>query len=163
MRAKIDEDPSAYTLYRLDQLRKRYCCELKLTDVVLVLIRLEMATSFVIEWLIPSAFVPQLISSARNLDVGFYLNEHIVLITVNEEQIFLQLPDNHYDSSTLHAFHFLLLQGVYYILCILTISTWHNHIEIHNYHRTGLIVWFNYRIVRSIIESNNSSNTIIII
>ena len=52
-----------------------------------------MATSFVIEWLIPSAFVPQLISSARNLDVGFYLNEHIVLITVNEEQIFLQLPD----------------------------------------------------------------------
>lgn len=93
MRAKMDEDPSAYTLYRLDQLRKRYCCELKLTDVVLVLIRLEMATSFVIEWLIPSAFVPQLISSARNLDVGFYLNEHIVLITVNEEQIFLQFPD----------------------------------------------------------------------
>ena len=93
MKAKIDEDPSIYTLYQLDQLRKRYCCELKLTDVVLILIGLEMATSFVVEWLIPSAIVPQLIESAKQLDFGFYHNEHIVQITVDEKQIFLWLPD----------------------------------------------------------------------
>ena len=92
MRAKINRDPAAYTLYHLDQLRKRYCCELKLTDVVLVLIGLEMANSFIVEWIIPSALVPQLISSARKLDVGFYLNERMTQITVDEEQIFLWLP-----------------------------------------------------------------------
>ena len=42
LKAKIYEDPTTYTLYQLDQLRKRYCCELKLTDLVFVIIGLEM-------------------------------------------------------------------------------------------------------------------------
>ena len=41
LRARINENPSTYTLYELDQLRKRFCSELKLTDIVLVLIGLE--------------------------------------------------------------------------------------------------------------------------
>ena len=88
MQTKIDENPSEYTLYQLDQLRKRYCCELKLTDLVLVLIRLEESTSFIVEWIIPSALVPQLMESARNINLGFYLQEHILKVTVNEKQIF---------------------------------------------------------------------------
>ena len=93
MRAKIDEDPATYTLYELDQLRKRYCCELKLTDIVLVLIGLEMTNSFIAEWLIPSALVPQLMESARKVDFGFYLRERILKMTVDEKHIFPMFPD----------------------------------------------------------------------
>ena len=93
LKAKIDENPSTYTLYDLDQLRKRFCSAIKLTDIVLVLIGLEMSNSFIAEWLIPSAYIHQLIKSARKFDYGFYLQEHILKMSVDEEQIFSMLPD----------------------------------------------------------------------
>ena len=93
LRAKIDDDPSTYTLYKLDQLRKRFCSGIKLTDVVLVLIGMETANSFIVEWLIPSALVPQLMESARLLDDEFYLQDHVLKMTVDEKQIYPILPD----------------------------------------------------------------------
>ena len=103
LRAKIDEDPSTYTLYELEQLRKRFCSGVKLTDIVLVLIGLETANSFIVEWLIPSALVPQLMESARQLDFGFYLRERILKMTVDEKQIFPMLPDAKPKIPTLPA------------------------------------------------------------
>ena len=93
LRAKIDENPSTYTLYELNQLRKRFCSGIKLTDVVFVLIGLETSNSFVVEWLIPSTFIPQLMEFAKKLDFGFYLREHILKMTVDDKQIFPMLPD----------------------------------------------------------------------
>ena len=94
LRAKIDEDPTTYTLYQLDQLRKRYCCELKLTDLVFVIIGLETTNSFIVEWLVPSALVPQLVESAKQLHFGFYLRERMLKVVVGEKQIFPFLPDS---------------------------------------------------------------------
>ena len=94
LRAKIDKDPTTYTLYQLDQLRRRFCSRNKLTDVVLVFIGLESANSFIAEWLIPSTLIPHLMESAINLDFGFYLHEHILKMTVDEKQIFHLLPDS---------------------------------------------------------------------
>ena len=93
LRAKIDEDPATYTLFQLDQLRKRYCCEIKLTEVVFVLIGLKVANSFIVEWVIPSSLVPHLVESVRNTDFGFYLRERILKVTVDEKQLFPFLPD----------------------------------------------------------------------
>jgi hypothetical protein len=93
LRAKIDANPSTYTLYDLDQLRKRFCSTIKLTDIVFVLIGLETSTSFIAEWLVPSALVCQLIESATKLDYGFYLRERILKMSVDEKQIFPMLPD----------------------------------------------------------------------
>ena len=88
LRAKIGEDPSMYTLYELDQLRRRFCSGVKLTDIVLAIIGLEMANSFIAEWLIPSALVPQLMESIRQLDPEFYLQGCILKMMVDAEQIF---------------------------------------------------------------------------
>ena len=91
-RAKIDENPSTYTLYELDQLRKRFCSALKLTDVVLVFIGLEPANSFIVEWLIPSALIPQLMESAKKVKFGFYIQNSIYTLkmAMNDKQIFLE-------------------------------------------------------------------------
>ena len=93
LRAKLDEDPATCTLYQLDQLRRRFCGAVKLTEVVSVLIGLETSNSFIAEWLIPSALVPLLMESAKKLEFGFYLREHILKMSVDEKQIFPMLPD----------------------------------------------------------------------
>ena len=93
LRAKLDEDPTTYTLYQLDQLRRRFCGAVKLTEVVSVLIGLETSNSFIAEWLIPSALVPLLMESAKKLEFGFYLREYILKMTVDDKQIFPMLPD----------------------------------------------------------------------
>ena len=93
LKAKIDENPSTYTLYELDQLRKRFCSGIKLTDVVFILIGLETSNSFIVEWLIPSALIPQLMESAKKLEFGFYLREHILKMSVDKKEIFPMPPD----------------------------------------------------------------------
>ena len=103
LRAKIDEDPSTYTLHDLDQLRKRFCSGVKLSDIVLVLIGLETSNSFIAEWLIPSALIPQLMESARKLDYGFYLQKRILKMSVDEKQIFPMPPDAKPKAPALQA------------------------------------------------------------
>ena len=93
LRAKLDEDPTTCTLYELDQMRRRFCGAVKLTEVVLVLIGLTSANSFIAEWLIPSVLVPQLIELAKKLSFGFYLRERILKVVVDEKQIFPMLSD----------------------------------------------------------------------
>ena len=93
LRAKIDKDPTTFTLYQLDQLRRRFCSAVKLTEFVSVFIGLHTANyKFIVEWLIPSALVPQLVESARQLDFGFYLRDRILKMTVDEKQIFPMFP-----------------------------------------------------------------------
>ena len=94
LRAKIDQDPRIYTLHELDRLRRRFCAGVKLTDIVLVLIGLETANSFIAEWLVPSTLMPHLMESSRGLEFGFYLRERILKMTLDEKQIFPFLPDS---------------------------------------------------------------------
>ena len=103
LKAKIDEDPSKYTLYDLDQLRKRFCSGIKLTDIVFVLIGLDVTNSFIAEWLIPSTLIPRLMLSARKLNFGFYLRERILKISVGEKQLFPMIPDAKPKVPTLQA------------------------------------------------------------
>ena len=88
LRAKIDEDPTTYTLYQLDQVRRRFCGAVRLTEVVLILIGLEAANSFFVEWLTPSALIPQLNCFTRQVNFGFYLQERILKMTVDGKQVF---------------------------------------------------------------------------
>ena len=106
LRARIGEDPSVYTLYELDRLRRRFCSGVKLTDIVLAIIGLEMANSFIAEWLIPSVLVPQLMESIRGVDDGFYLQEYILMMLVNEEQVF---PYQDFSKVTSLILYFIVI------------------------------------------------------
>ena len=103
LKTKIDEDPTKYTLYQLDQLRRHLCSGIKLTEVVLVIIGLEVANSFFAVWLTPSALVPKLIESARKLDFGFFLRERILKVMIDEIQVFPALPDSEQKVPALPA------------------------------------------------------------
>ena len=93
LRAKLDQDPASYTLYDLDRLRRQFCGAVRLTEIVLVIIGLESANSFIAEWIVPSTLIPLLMEFVKKLDSGYYIHEHILEMTVDEIQIFPILPD----------------------------------------------------------------------
>ena len=101
--AKIDGDPATYSLYDLDQLRKRFCAGVKMTEVVFVLIGLDSANSFLALWAVPTVLVPQLIEAAKSLDFGFYLHLHILKVMVDDRQIFPFLLDSKSKVPALQA------------------------------------------------------------
>ena len=104
VRAKLGQDPTTCTLYELDQLRRRFCASVRLTEIVLVLNGLESTNSFVAEWIIPSALIPLLIKFSKKLGSGYYLQEHILEMTVNEKHIiFPILPDAKPTAPALQA------------------------------------------------------------
>ena len=85
--AIIGEDPSTYTLRKLDNLRKEVCSETRLSEIVLVLIRIGRKRSYTLSWVVPSIFVPQLksvISSLRN----FFQRKHIISVTVGRQRLY---------------------------------------------------------------------------
>ena len=67
LKAKIGEDASKCTLDRINTLRKRFCAEVRLSEVVFCLIALEDSNSFIISWLVPSVLVPDLTDSIKKL------------------------------------------------------------------------------------------------
>ena len=87
LRAVIDGDPSKYTLRQLDNLRKRFCSETRLSEVVLSLIGVGRRNSFVVRWVVPSIFVPRLKSVISCLR-SFYQREYIFSVTVGRQQLY---------------------------------------------------------------------------
>ena len=90
LEVKFDRDPETYTLYQLDQFQKRICCEIKLASITFVLNGLRRTNSFIAEWLISTVLVPHIIKSTKMLDLEFFLQRHVIDLTVNGTSI---LPD----------------------------------------------------------------------
>lgn len=104
LRAKLDQDPTTCTLYKLDQLRRRFCVAVRLTDIVLVLIGLESTNSFIAEWIMPSALIPLLMEFSKKLSSEYHdLHEQILEMTVDEIHIFPILPDTKPKAPSLQA------------------------------------------------------------
>ena len=93
-KAKIGKDYENFTLYDLEELRRKYLGEVKLCHIVVILIGLQVANSFIVQWIVPSAVVQQLIECGRDLDYGFYIRNRILDMVVDEKQIFSLLPDS---------------------------------------------------------------------
>ena len=83
----IDKDPSTYTLRKLDDLRKKFCSETRLSEMVLILIGVGRKSSFILRWVVPSIFLPQLKSVISSLG-SFYRREHIFSVTVGRQQLY---------------------------------------------------------------------------
>ena len=88
LRAKFKDDPKTYTLERLNSFRRRFCSRVRLSEFIFGLISLEPSESFFVTWLIPSVVVPELTKSICQIEHSFYELEHILSITVDQEQVY---------------------------------------------------------------------------
>ena len=86
--AKVNEDPYSYSLEKLDILRKKYCAQAKLSDIVCVIIGVGKSSSFLAMLLIPSVLVPDLIESTRQIKDNFFQGESIASLSVDSRWLY---------------------------------------------------------------------------
>lgn len=93
--AKFDDDPKTYTLERLDTFRKKYCSLVSSEFVsVIILSSMEAASSFRAVWLIPAVLVPELLEAASKIDSTFYLEEHVLNVSLDKKSLFLYITES---------------------------------------------------------------------
>ena len=88
LRAKFKDDPKTYTLERLNNFRRKFCSRVRLSEFIFGLISLEPSESFFITWLIPTLVVPELTKSIHLIEHSFYESEHILSISIDQEQLY---------------------------------------------------------------------------
>ena len=87
----IDKDPGKCSLRMVNDLRKRFCSEVHLSEVVFVLIGIGKANSFLVVLMIPSILGPRLVESILGVDDSFYLRECIIAVSLNQRQLYLSV------------------------------------------------------------------------
>jgi hypothetical protein len=88
LKIKFKEDPRTYTLERLNKFRRKFCSRVRLSEFIFGLISLEPSESFFVIWLIPTVTVARLSMSVHQIEHSFYESECILLISVDEEQLY---------------------------------------------------------------------------
>jgi hypothetical protein len=92
--AKIDRDASECTLEHINVIRRRYCCEIKLSEIIFHLVAVVESNSFIIRWLVPSALVSDIMKSFRNVEFSFYRTNKITSLTLDSMWLFLNQAES---------------------------------------------------------------------
>ena len=82
IKTKIYKDAKKCTLAEINQLRRRFCCEIRLSEIIFHIIALEESNSFIVSFIVPSVLLPDVIESARKLDDSFFQRESIAYLSV---------------------------------------------------------------------------------
>lgn len=85
---KIDEDPATYTLEKLDKLRRKYCVQIKLSDVICVMIGMKESSSFIVMWRVPLVVCQELKIATHEIANSFFTDERITLIQLGDDQLY---------------------------------------------------------------------------
>ena len=91
LKTKIGKDVSTCTLDEINLLRRRFCAEIKLSDVILCLIALEESNSFIISWLVPSVLAPDLIKLVREVRNTFFEENNIISVSLGDKWLYNQI------------------------------------------------------------------------
>ena len=87
----INKNPGKCSLRMVNDLRKRFCNETQLSEIVFVLIGIGKTNSFMIIFMVPSVLGPRLVESVGGVDDSFYQRECIVSISLNQQQLYLSV------------------------------------------------------------------------
>ena len=87
----IDKDPGKCSLRMVNNLRKRFCSETQLSEIVFALIGIGKANSFILIFMVPSILGSNIAESIGQVDESFYQRECIMYITLNHQQLYLSL------------------------------------------------------------------------
>ena len=119
--AKIGEDASKCTLEHLNKIRKRYCGEAKLSEIVCHLVAVVESNSFIVRWLVPSALADGIMKFTRNVEQSFYQEFKITSLTLDGMWLHMSEAEINIMWSRLHVsnskfkdqFHTMYKQIVY--------------------------------------------------
>ena len=103
LKAVINHKSSLYNLSQLDGLRRKFCSQLRLTEVIVYLKGAKDFRSFLVSWLIPAVLCQEVMEAVNHLDTCFVLREQIVMIIVGEKTFYPQ--DNNFDKMVSCMIH----------------------------------------------------------
>jgi hypothetical protein len=84
----VGQNASKCTLEELNVIRKRFCSEVKLSEIIFHLVAVVESNSFIVRWLVPSA-LDDVVTSARNVDQSFYQEYKITSLTLDGRCLYL--------------------------------------------------------------------------
>ena len=106
----IDKDPEKCSLQIVNDLRRRFCSETHLSEIVFVFIGIGKANSFIVMFMVPSVLCPRMVESFGAVDNSFFKSECVISISLNQQQLYLSavLQDKKVCISLLYllAIHF---------------------------------------------------------
>ena len=88
MKTKICKDAKKCTIAEINHLRRRLCCEIRLSEIVFHIIALEDSNSFIVSFIVPSVLLLDVFESARKLDDSFFQRESIAYIFVGNRWVY---------------------------------------------------------------------------
>ena len=91
LQMRINKDPGKCSLRMVNNLRKQFCNETQLSEIVFVLIGIGKASSFIIIFIVPSVLGPRLAECVSRVDDNFYQRECVVSISLNQQQLYLSV------------------------------------------------------------------------
>ena len=105
---RIMEDPSNYRLETLFSFRTRFCTTTNLSEVCFIMseINSEAEGSFIVSWLVPPAFISDIMKSIINLDQSFYQEYKITSLILDGMWIFLSDDEIDVMWSQVHPSNF---------------------------------------------------------
>ena len=126
--AKIGENASECTLEQLNRIRKRYCSEVALSEIVFHLVAVVESNSFIVRWLVPSVLVYRIVQFTSNVDQSFYQENNITSLTLDGMWLFLSGAEINAMWSRVHVgdtkfidqFHTMYKQMMYELEMALT-------------------------------------------
>ena len=99
--AKIGQNASECTLEQLNTIRRRYCSEVKLSEIIFHLVAVVESNSFTVRWLVPSALVCDIMKYTRNVDQSFYQEFKITSLTL--DGMWLYVSKDELEAMWLHV------------------------------------------------------------
>lgn len=88
LKTKFSDHPRLYTLERLNNFRRKFCCKIRLSEFIFGLILLEAGESFYATWLVPSIVADELKKAINEIDIRFYQEEHVLMISLDFELLY---------------------------------------------------------------------------
>ena len=111
VKCRIKKKPSQYKLEKVFSFRTRFCAIADFSELCFVMdeVATDMSGSFTVSWLVPPAFVPDIMKSSRNVDQSFYQEYKIISLTLNGMWLYimsksatwswLRVSDTKFDSE----------------------------------------------------------------
>ena len=89
---KFEEDPSTFSLRKLDDLRRDFCQNTRLSKMVVTLIGVRKVNSFIVMWKVPSVVTPKLIESIHAMDKSLFKRENVSYVSLNDQELYSSIP-----------------------------------------------------------------------
>ena len=86
LRAEIKGNPRTCSLRQIEQLRRRFCQETQLSEIVFVLIGAKTSNSFILLLMFPSVLAPLVAEAFSKLSDGFCERERIISLSLDKHR-----------------------------------------------------------------------------